>query len=773
MTADPAALLRLAADDAPDADLLARFAAGRDEGAFAALVRRHGGTVLGVCRRMTGHRQDAEDAFQAVFLVLARKADRIDRPELLGNWLYGVAVRVAGKARRRAGRWREATLPDVPQPEGPTPDPDLARVIDEELARLPVWYRDAVLLCDLHGLPRSDAAKRLGVPEGTLSSRLAAGRKRLADRLARRGVTAPIAGLAAALGGSATADVPAELVQRTVSAAVAGVTGGAVPAAVLHLATGGSVMGTVFGWVGATAAVGLTVGAVAAWPGQPPKADVPKPAPAAKTDEPKPATSQAKPDASRPGGRLKLLGTVTLPLVHGLYWHPDGTTIAVASRGSVSILAATAVASVGKHASNPFAGGPPQATSAAKPNGVLSEVVELKTDAKDRLLGFHPKLPMVVVHRRTGGTINAESKLVLWQYGRRSAEDGRMQYSTPTEPYSTTDLDPDDGSPLSLSPDGRSVLCLATRDDGRQVLRLVDSRTGVRQADLLTVALDRFIAAVFTKTGDRLVVLTSDYDRSRPFGAAPNKKSGTVAVESVAVPTGQTIWRRTLVEPTQTLSQAVPRLVISPDGSRLLATFPAPMAERDTTPPGPTGLDVNALWEKLAEGKDRIDLKDPKHARTRQLMQSRGEKLPDDGQLTKDAYRGYMERRLKSQRQFVLEPAVECRVLDTATGADVIRVSEPAPASVGGLSFSHDGRYFVGSVESGTSQTGGVAQMLRMWDAATGAPVKSWKGNADALFAPDRPTLLISEVDRQPAGPDGRTGSSSILGLWDVAPLWK
>jgi DNA-directed RNA polymerase specialized sigma24 family protein len=122
MTADPAALLRHAADDAPDADLLARFAAGRDERAFALLVCRHGGTVFGVCRRMTGHRQDAEDTFQAVFLLLARKAGRLDRPELLGNWLYGVAVRVAGKARRRASRWRVTGLPELPHTDPPPAD---------------------------------------------------------------------------------------------------------------------------------------------------------------------------------------------------------------------------------------------------------------------------------------------------------------------------------------------------------------------------------------------------------------------------------------------------------------------------------------------------------------------------------------------------------------------------------------------------------------------------------------------------------------------------
>ncbi len=223
-----AAALRLAPDPGPaDRDLLAAFATTRDEAAFAEIVRRHGGLVLAACKRVTGHTQDAEDAFQAAFLVLARRAGQLRRPDRLGNWMYGVAVRTALDARSARRRIRETPLADAAEPAAlppPPPDADLAGVLDEELAGLPEKYRTAVVLCELDGVPRRDAAARLGIPEGTLSSRLAHARKLLAARLARRGVVAP-AGLFAALGGAA---VPAALIDHTARVA-ARAAGGAVP----------------------------------------------------------------------------------------------------------------------------------------------------------------------------------------------------------------------------------------------------------------------------------------------------------------------------------------------------------------------------------------------------------------------------------------------------------------------------------------------------------------------------------------------------------------
>jgi RNA polymerase sigma factor (sigma-70 family) len=190
-----------------DAELLGRYAAGADPDAFAGLVHRHGPTVLGVCRRILGDGPDADDAFQATFLVLVRRAKNVQDPSRLAGWLFGVAYRTAREVRtiRSARRRREVTagtLPDRPAPEPPPPVETSA--VDAELARLSEKYRAAVVLCDVEGLTRPAAAARLGIPEGTLSSRLAAARRQLADRLGRKGATL------AAVGGLAT--VPDRLV---------------------------------------------------------------------------------------------------------------------------------------------------------------------------------------------------------------------------------------------------------------------------------------------------------------------------------------------------------------------------------------------------------------------------------------------------------------------------------------------------------------------------------------------------------------------------------
>jgi RNA polymerase sigma factor (sigma-70 family) len=210
-----------------DGQLLSHFVAERDGAAFAALVRRHGPMVLGVCRRVLRHPQDAEDAFQATFLVLARKAASIGRRELLGNWLYGVAHRTALDARAAAARRRawERQVSPMPEPEAKDAagaGPDLRPLLDQELSRLPDKYRVPVVLCDLEGRTRRDVARQLGIPVGTLSGRLTTSRRLLARRLARRGLALSGAALLAALSPSAaSAAVPPPLVAATVAAATA------------------------------------------------------------------------------------------------------------------------------------------------------------------------------------------------------------------------------------------------------------------------------------------------------------------------------------------------------------------------------------------------------------------------------------------------------------------------------------------------------------------------------------------------------------------------
>lgn len=213
-----------AEDSLGDGPLLTSFVMEGDETAFAALVRRHGGMVLGVCRRVLGHTQDAEDAFQASFLVLARRAAAIRPRDRVGAWLHGVAHRTALKAKtartRRQLREQRVMSRSAAVDQDPV-DTDLRPVLDEALRQLPEVYRLAIVSCDLEGQSRKDAARRLGWREGTLSGRLARGRRLLADRLRSQGVTLSVAALAGVLSQQVAASAPpAQLSQVTIQAAV-------------------------------------------------------------------------------------------------------------------------------------------------------------------------------------------------------------------------------------------------------------------------------------------------------------------------------------------------------------------------------------------------------------------------------------------------------------------------------------------------------------------------------------------------------------------------
>ncbi len=217
-----------------DGQLLARFSAGRDEASersFSVLVHRHGPMVLRVCLQILGDRHRAEDAFQATFLVLARKAGSIRQPELLGNWLYGVALRTAWEARMRDGRRQqhEASASELldGEPVGNSPAPEALvmrgeefEVLHEEVSQLPDRYRVPVVLCEMEGLTYQEAAQRMRCPVNTIGVRLKRARERLRVRLIRRGIL-PAAGLTSAFFAveGATAWLPAPLVDSTARAA--------------------------------------------------------------------------------------------------------------------------------------------------------------------------------------------------------------------------------------------------------------------------------------------------------------------------------------------------------------------------------------------------------------------------------------------------------------------------------------------------------------------------------------------------------------------------
>ncbi len=249
-----------------DADLLERYLADRDEIAFEALVNRHGPMVFGLCRRMLREPEDVHDAFQATFLIFVRKASALRDRGLLSNWLYGVAYRVALRARanRSRKRFREAATASPEATVAPEPADlrELGPLLDRELNRLPLKYRSAIVLCHLHEQTHEQAAEAIGCPVGTVRSRLARGRELLRKRLTKLGygpyaaLLRPGVDLPARL---LTEPVPPALVAETVRAGLAvgaskTIPAGVAAASVLSLTRGVQTTMTIaqFKWLGLT-----------------------------------------------------------------------------------------------------------------------------------------------------------------------------------------------------------------------------------------------------------------------------------------------------------------------------------------------------------------------------------------------------------------------------------------------------------------------------------------------------------------------------------------
>jgi RNA polymerase sigma factor (sigma-70 family) len=306
----------------PDQELLGRFVRDRDEAAFTALVRRHGPMVAGVCRRILGRAPEAEDAWQATFLVLARRAALIRGSA--GGWLHAVAWRVARRLRAQRARRPEVPLGEVdvarPDTTAEATWREVRQALDEELGRLPERYRAPLVLCYLEGMTQDEAARQLGWAPGVLRGRLDRGRERLRGRLKRRGLGLSAALLGTALGESASAGaVPAALVVATVEAALLIAAGcpAAVPAGAAAFAqevTGAmmrmkwrTVVLTLAALAVVSVAGGIGYRALAA-PGADPEARQPRPA--AAPEKPKPADN---PDAPRVVRVLEEVGDLVEP----------------------------------------------------------------------------------------------------------------------------------------------------------------------------------------------------------------------------------------------------------------------------------------------------------------------------------------------------------------------------------------------------------------------------------------------------------------------------
>jgi RNA polymerase sigma factor (sigma-70 family) len=341
-------LHRLAAPTASDAALLTRWSERHDEGAFAELVSRHGPMVLGVCHRILGDVQHAEDVFQATFLVLADKAAVLRRPDALPGFLYNVALRLARKARAAARRQRTCARPETPEPPDRQPHPldvlsgrELLAQLDAEVARLPRAYRLPVLLCVLQERSIEEAAQQLGWSVGSVRGRLTRGRERLRDRLTRRGLTLSVGAVALLAPVALPEHLRAATVRNLanpVSPAVRTLAAGLAPA----LTPRAFALGVLLAVAGLAAA--LTLGTA------------PRPqAPAAPTPAGRPAQAPERPRLDRhgdplPPAALARLGTVRFRVgaeVQTLAYAPDGKTLTVASYAGLSFFDTTSGKQVG------------------------------------------------------------------------------------------------------------------------------------------------------------------------------------------------------------------------------------------------------------------------------------------------------------------------------------------------------------------------------------------------------------------------------------------
>ncbi|MFO0961019.1 MAG: sigma-70 family RNA polymerase sigma factor [Isosphaeraceae bacterium] len=282
--------------DLTDRQLLERFANRADpasEDAFAIVLERHGPMVWGVCQRLLPDRHAADDAFQATFLVLARRAPKSLVDDSLGPWLHGVSRRVVARARAVSSRRRARETDGVELIAGPTSNPDLAEqlaILHQEIDRLTAHQRAAIILCDLEGLPHGEAAGRLGCPVGTVESRLSRGRERLRERLARRGLSS-----AACAEVAREAAVPPMLLHQAAGFLTNSPSPAAIPPTIAALAEGVTLMMSLARWkwpIVAATALFLTTAGVAVRGRQQPATGG--------TQAPSPTASRGLPAAARP-----------------------------------------------------------------------------------------------------------------------------------------------------------------------------------------------------------------------------------------------------------------------------------------------------------------------------------------------------------------------------------------------------------------------------------------------------------------------------------------
>jgi RNA polymerase sigma factor (sigma-70 family) len=777
------------AEGPPDQVLLERFAAGRDEAAFADLVRRHGSMVLGACRRVLRHEQDAEDAFQATFLTLARKAGGAGWGASVAPWLYEVAYRLACEARRQAARRRERErLAAVPEAR-PAPDSclsELAGVVDEELHRLPAPYRRPLLLCCLEGRTRDEAARRLGWSLRTLERRLARGRELLRSRLARRGLTLSAALLAAGLARPAGAMSP--LLPAATARAAAAFTagqGGASPAAVA-LARAALRGLTAFRMKAAAALAvllgGLALGAVALG-GRAPAGRPPAAPPSTETAE-RPARTDLHGDPLPPGAMARL-GTVR-------FRHQDFVTHAVFSRDGKALIAGDASglivvwdAATGKELRRIRAYHGSINTLAVSPDGKALAAAGGKDirlwDTETGRLVREWKTSQADVHEflfspdgKTLATRGYEPVICLWgpATGEKRHElkghrgvvgafafspDGKQLASCSWEENVVRIWDVGTGREArQLKGHGKNVLAVAWSPDGKTVastgndmtMRFWDATTGKERARSADMSDGVPLPIAYHPDGSALVGLHSNYCTVRLYDPATGKvlRSFTPALRSMVhmtiAPDGKRVAASGGGAHTLELWDTATGQLVGAEGHRQRVTGLAFTADGKTlfSASGTTEYALRVWGAATGRELRRLGARDGTQG-SEALAAS-----PDGTLLAVGTYDG---------RGF---EGVSLR--DPATGREVRRLQHPG--RIVSISFSADGR----RLASCSWDQEKWSNTIRLWDVATGRPGVRIDTARKGLPAKDPPTPAALSPDGKVVAAAGH--QDGTIRLWDA-----